>query len=119
VSTVATNMAWETSLEPSRTSRRRYQGLAVDGTKEHTLHKPDSSHRSMADRTKGATGHMVGPGGLIVFDNTLWGGEVLDPGPEDEDTRALQALNRKLANDDRISVCLLPIADGVMLARCY
>ena len=61
---------------------------------------------------------LVRTGGLIAFDNTLWGGEVLDPDPEDEDTRAIQALNRKLAKDDRISVCLLPIADGVTLARC-
>ena len=61
---------------------------------------------------------LVRAGGLIAFDNTLWGGEVLDPNPEDEDTRAIQALNRKLADDDRISVCLLPIADGVTLARC-
>ena len=54
---------------------------------------------------------------MIAFDNTLWGGEVLDPDPQDEDTRAIQSLNRKLADDDRISVCLLPVADGVTLAR--
>ena len=60
---------------------------------------------------------LVRPGGLIAFDNTLWGGRVLDPDAEDEDTRALQALNRKLAGDERISLCLLPVADGVTLAR--
>lgn len=60
---------------------------------------------------------LVRPGGLIAFDNTLWGGRVLDPDAEDEDTRALQALNRKLAGDERISICLLPVADGVTLAR--
>ena len=60
---------------------------------------------------------LVRAGGVIAFDNTLWGGEVLDPDPQDEDTRAIQALNRKLADDDRISVCLLPVADGVTLAR--
>lgn len=60
---------------------------------------------------------LVRPGGLIVFDNTLWAGAVLDQNAEDEDTRALQALNVKLATDDRVSVCLLPIADGVTLAR--
>ena len=57
------------------------------------------------------------PGGLIAFDNTLWGGEVLDQDAEDEDTRALQALNAKLAGDERITLCLLPVADGVTLAR--
>ncbi|HEU4811374.1 MAG TPA: class I SAM-dependent methyltransferase [Nocardioides sp.] len=60
---------------------------------------------------------LVRPGGLIAFDNTLWGGAVLDENAEDEDTRAIQALNTKLAGDERISLCLLPVADGVTLAR--
>ncbi len=60
---------------------------------------------------------LVRPGGLIAFDNTLWGGQVLDRDAEDEDTRALQALNRKLAVDERVTLCLLPVADGVTLAR--
>jgi caffeoyl-CoA O-methyltransferase len=60
---------------------------------------------------------LVRPGGLIVFDNTLWGGDVLDTDPGDEDTKALQALNAKLAHDQRITLCLLPVADGVTLAR--
>jgi predicted O-methyltransferase YrrM len=60
---------------------------------------------------------LVRPGGLIVFDNMLWSGRVLDEDPDDEDTRAIQALNRKLATDERISLCLLPLADGVTLAR--
>jgi predicted O-methyltransferase YrrM len=60
---------------------------------------------------------LVRPGGLIAFDNTLWGGAVLDTDPDDEDTRALQALNAKLADDERVTLCLLPIADGVTLAR--
>jgi caffeoyl-CoA O-methyltransferase len=60
---------------------------------------------------------LVRPGGLIVFDNTLWSGRVLEQDAGDEDTQALQALNRKLAGDDRISLCLLPLADGVTLAR--
>jgi predicted O-methyltransferase YrrM len=60
---------------------------------------------------------LVRPGGLIALDNMLWGGRVLDQDPEDQDTRALQALNRKLSDDDRISLCLVPMADGVTLAR--
>lgn len=60
---------------------------------------------------------LLRPGGLIAFDNTLWGGAVLDEDTEDEDTRALQALNLKLADDERITLCLLPVADGVTLAR--
>jgi predicted O-methyltransferase YrrM len=60
---------------------------------------------------------LVRPGGLIALDNTLWGGQVIDQQAQDEDTRALQTLNRKLAGDDRITLCLLPVADGVTLAR--
>lgn len=60
---------------------------------------------------------LVRPGGLIAIDNTLWGGDVLDEDSDDEDTVALRALNAKLATDERISLCLLPVADGVTLAR--
>ena len=60
---------------------------------------------------------LVRPGGLIALDNTLWGGDVLDQGTDDKDTRALHALNAKLAEDERVTLCLLPLADGVTLAR--
>ena len=60
---------------------------------------------------------LVRPGGLIALDNMLWGGDVLDEETDDEDTKALQALNVKLANDERVTLCLLPVADGVTLAR--
>ena len=60
---------------------------------------------------------LVRPGGLIALDNMLWGGDVLDTDSDDPDTQALQALNLKLADDDRVTVCLLPLADGVTLAR--
>ena len=60
---------------------------------------------------------LVRPGGLIALDNTLWGGEVLNNDAEDADTRALQALNAKLIDDERISLCMLPVADGVTLVR--
>lgn len=59
---------------------------------------------------------LVRPGGLIAFDNTLWGGDVAKPA-RDDDTRALQALNDKLHGDERIDVALLPIGDGLTLAR--
>jgi caffeoyl-CoA O-methyltransferase len=60
---------------------------------------------------------LVRPGGLIAIDNVLWGGRIVDEDPEDDSTRALQALNRKIAADERVSLCLLPVADGVTLAR--
>ena len=59
---------------------------------------------------------LLRPGGLVVIDNTLWGGDVARPA-ETDDTRALQALNDKLHHDERIDLCLLPFSDGVTLAR--
>jgi predicted O-methyltransferase YrrM len=60
---------------------------------------------------------LVRPGGLIAFDNMLWGGRVVDRARDDADTEAIRALNRRLADDDRITLALLPLADGVTLAR--
>ena len=55
-------------------------------------------------------------GGLIAIDNTLWSGKVALPA-EDADTKALQALNDKLHRDERVDISLLPIGDGLTLAR--
>ncbi|MBB5016907.1 caffeoyl-CoA O-methyltransferase [Chitinivorax tropicus] len=61
---------------------------------------------------------LLRPGGLIMIDNVLWGGAVARPADDlDADTRALQALNRKLHRDDRIDLTLLPLSDGITLAR--
>jgi predicted O-methyltransferase YrrM len=60
---------------------------------------------------------LVRRGGLIVLDNTLWDGKVADPAVTDEDTTALRALNAKLFTDSRVSLSLLPFADGLTLAR--
>ena len=59
---------------------------------------------------------LVRQGGLIAVDNTLWGGDVARPA-KDADTRALQALNDKLHRDERIDMAMLPIGDGLTLAR--
>lgn len=59
---------------------------------------------------------LLRPGGLICVDNTLWGGRVADPAADDEDTRAIQALNEHLLRDQRIHLSLLPIGDGLTLA---
>jgi predicted O-methyltransferase YrrM len=60
---------------------------------------------------------LLRPGGLIAFDNTLQHGEVVNRDTEDDNTRAIQALNAKLAGDERVTLCLLPVADGVTLVR--
>ena len=60
---------------------------------------------------------LVRSGGLIAFDNMLWSGEVANPAANDENTRALKALNVKIHADDRVDMALATIGDGVMLAR--
>ena len=59
---------------------------------------------------------LLRPGGLIAIDNTLWSGSVARPAT-DADTAALQQLNAKLHADQRIDLSLLPIGDGLTLAR--
>jgi caffeoyl-CoA O-methyltransferase len=58
----------------------------------------------------------VHPGGFILADNVLWSGKVLDPNP-DKDTRAILEFNRKVHNDPRVENVLLPIRDGITIAR--
>jgi caffeoyl-CoA O-methyltransferase len=57
------------------------------------------------------------PGGLFVFDNVLWMGAVADPANQDESTLAIRALNDHLVADERVDTVMLPVADGVTLAR--
>lgn len=59
---------------------------------------------------------LVRVGGLIAFDNTLWSGAVADDSDQKDNTRALRALNDKLHHDERVSISLLAVGDGVTLA---
>lgn len=60
---------------------------------------------------------VVRPGGLILIDNVLWSGRVADPGDNDENTRIIRELNDKIAADERVDHVLLPLADGLTMAR--
>jgi predicted O-methyltransferase YrrM len=60
---------------------------------------------------------LLRPGGVIAIDNTLWSGQVADPAVTDPDTVALRAFNTARRSDERIDLCLLPLADGLTLAR--
>lgn len=57
------------------------------------------------------------PNGVILFDNVLWSGQVANPAATDPNTLALRALNDALVHDPRVEVVMLPIADGLTLAR--
>jgi len=57
------------------------------------------------------------PNGVIGVDNVLWGGAVIDPNATDDNTMAIKAFNDYVAADDRVDVVMLPLADGLTLAR--
>jgi predicted O-methyltransferase YrrM len=60
---------------------------------------------------------LVRPGGLILVDNVLWNGDVADPSVHDAETDALRSLNRKAGRDERVEATILPICDGLLVAR--
>jgi len=60
---------------------------------------------------------LIRTGGLIAIDNVLWGGDVINPRDTSDDTEAIRALNRKLGRDSRVDISMVPIGDGVTLAR--
>jgi caffeoyl-CoA O-methyltransferase len=60
---------------------------------------------------------LIRRGGVIAIDNVLWGGSLVDESNQDEDSNALRALNQQLHKDDRIDLSMVPIGDGLTLAR--
>ncbi|GLZ27947.1 O-methyltransferase [Lentzea sp. NBRC 105346] len=76
------------------------------------------------DADKSSYGHyleeslrLVRTGGLIILDNTLLSGRVVDADANDADTETIRKVNAQLRNDERVDLVLLPIADGVTLLR--
>ncbi|SDY01050.1 caffeoyl-CoA O-methyltransferase [Micromonospora pattaloongensis] len=95
-------------------------GPAADGLRA----LPADPHLDLAFIDADKTGYPVywaelvprmRPGGLIAVDNVLRGGRVL--APQDEGDRAIAAFNEAVVNDDRVDVVMLPLADGLTLAR--
>lgn len=75
-----------------------------------------------ADKTSYATYYerclaLLRPGGVVAFDNVLWGGQVADRRYRDAGTEALRALNERIRDDERVDAVLVTIGDGFMLAR--
>jgi caffeoyl-CoA O-methyltransferase len=60
---------------------------------------------------------LLRPGGIVAIDNALWGGDVADESKQDDETRAIRALNLKIGKDPRVAISLVPIGDGLLLAR--
>lgn len=59
---------------------------------------------------------LIRPGGLIAIDNVLWSGRVVDSQIKDNQTNSIRAFNQKLHQDQRVTLSLVPIADGLTLA---
>ncbi len=60
---------------------------------------------------------LLRTGGLIMVDNALWGGRVVDDSVQDEDTRSIRKLNTKIRDDQRVEASLILVGDGLYLAR--
>jgi predicted O-methyltransferase YrrM len=90
--------------------------LRAEGTQPFDMAFIDADKRNVGEYYEAAL-ELVRPGGLILVDNVLWGGAVLDASDDDADTRALHALNVKAGRDERVDVALLPVCDGLLIAR--
>jgi caffeoyl-CoA O-methyltransferase len=60
---------------------------------------------------------LVRKGGLVIVDNVLWGGRVADPAETEPSTEAIRAFNARVRDDDRVDLSLVPVGDGLTLAR--
>lgn len=60
---------------------------------------------------------LLRAGGLMAVDNTLWSGDVADPGNEEPGTRAIRRFNEMLKQDERVEISLVPIGDGLTLVH--
>ena len=59
---------------------------------------------------------LLRPGGLLIADNALWGGRVLDPDTSDEGTKGVREFNRRMASDERVRGTIVPVGDGLAVA---
>jgi predicted O-methyltransferase YrrM len=130
-------VALDTSKEWTDIARRYWQLAGVDKKIELRLGPAAESMRALLENGEGESFdfifvdaektnyrtyfdlgiQLLRSGGLMAFDNVLWGGRVADPAETDEDTIAIRELNRYLHGNPTIDLSLVPIADGLTLAR--
>ena len=60
---------------------------------------------------------LISSNGLIIIDNMLWGGDVVDTSIKNKITTSIRDLNKKILNDSRVDFSLLPLADGLLLIQ--
>ena len=86
-------------------------------TDEHyDLVLADGDKREYADYYTEAM-RLLRPGGVVAFDNALWHDRVADPSQQDEQTTAIRELGTRLREDERVVPVLLPVGDGLLLAK--
>ena len=89
--------------------------LEVDGEASFDMAFIDADKENYRKYYEGCL-RLLRPGGLILIDNVLWGGSVVDEDANDVDTVAIRELNAALSNDQRITLAMLPVGDGLTLA---
>ncbi|SOD89030.1 O-methyltransferase [Caenispirillum bisanense] len=92
------------------------EALRAEGAAPFDMAFIDADKESYAAYWDAALG-LLRPGGLIAVDNVLWHGAVVDPAETGASTVALRAFNEAVARDERVDVVLVPIGDGLTLAR--
>lgn len=90
--------------------------LADGGAGSFDLVYIDAEKKAYPDYYAAAL-ELLRPGGLVALDNMLWGGAVADPGDRSRQARTLRRLTQVIHADPRVTPVLLPIGDGLMLAR--
>ncbi|MEO8558646.1 MAG: class I SAM-dependent methyltransferase [Rhodospirillales bacterium] len=101
-------------IGPAIDTLHKLLGDGGNGTFDMAFIDADKSHY---EEYYEACLQLVRSGGLVLIDNVLWGGSVADPKKTDSDTDAIRALNAHLHQDRRIELSLIPIGDGLTLAR--
>jgi caffeoyl-CoA O-methyltransferase len=83
---------------------RKFDMVFIDADKENYLGYYEYALR------------LLRPGGLLLVDNVLWSGKVIEADMQDKDTNAIRAFNDYVKNDTRVTISVLPLADGLTLA---
>jgi predicted O-methyltransferase YrrM len=130
-------IAFDISEEYTRTARRFWKKAGVDQRVKLVLGNAKESLKDFlqtgeqesvdlafidADKSSYAEYYecclkLIRPGGLILVDNVLWSGQVADASNHDKDTEALRIFNAALSSDQRVDLCMVPIGDGLTIAR--
>ncbi|MEN9947167.1 MAG: hypothetical protein RLZZ293_1553 [Pseudomonadota bacterium] len=95
----------ELTLQSFHQDKRSFDLIFIDANKAQYLEYYQASLE------------LLNPHGLIIIDNVLMYGQVLDPAPQKKYVKSLQQLNQVLHQDPRVDICLLPVGDGLSLIR--